>query len=559
VKLLILHLSEPDAAAAGWLETLATTYSFIDIRDENDSEFARRAVWLGEPFLITGNTKALDTYFAELDNDDLEVLKDCAYFWLLTEAEDYSHPRLPQDRLVTLSWLTAGQNVIRDAMVLLATFPRLKGLSKRMHFLREEINRISGGPVSPGYSVLIVGDSGVGKEEVAQSLFEASDRGKNPTANNSRLHAVGGAWLHMEPGMALTELIGLAPDRSQKGVKCSGLLKDFKNGALFIDDFEAAPLSVQETVLRIMSTERGSPALYRQVGGTGDEQTLVWLLFATNANILELRDAKKLREDFLYRFEDRVLVIPPLRDRPADFPAIAHAIWASLWANVDRDPDQLRSVHLKEIYRRRLKWEGNVRTLRALLALVVSMRCNPAHNHTSPGALIETILARGNTYWHWVRIVETEYFITGQSIIDEIRNADAGFDYFGSGSNRRMDDKQLLPSERKAQEVLTHEGWTIFKRLVSEVPDTKSGEIARISVRLARIIWYLSQREFVNWHIVRELTGVKSENTAVRDLAILANYDLKHPRKKNLRSGGPALLSAQGNAAEYVKVEQYFL
>ena len=557
MKLLALQLEKADAKVGAWLDALAKFCPSMEVTAQTEGDVARRAVWAGVPFILVGRSGVLDAYLTGLDADELEILKDCAYFWLLTETEEYSHPRLPQDRIVAFSWHASGQNVIRDVMQLLMVYPRLSGLSKRMHFIREEIKRICAGPVSPGYPVLIVGDSGVGKEEVAMSLFESSERGRNPASERSGLHAVGGAWLHMEPGMALTELIGLAPNRSERGVEYPGLLKLFGKGALFLDDFEAAPLNVQETLLRIMSTRRGRPAVYRQVGGIKDEETLVWLLFATNAKLRDLRNSNKIREDFLYRFEDRVLVIPPLKDRPADFPAIAHAVWDYLWEASGREADILRSSHLRGIYKRRLNWEGNVRTLRALLALVISMRCNPVHNHTSPGAAIETILARGPTYWHWARILETEYFITGQSIIDEMRNADAGFDCCGSGPVGGLDEGQLLPSERRAQEVLTREGWEIFKSLVKKAPGTKSGKVVRVSVRLARIVWYVSQNESVNWRIVRDLTGVKAEETAVRDLAALANYDLKHPRKKEL--GGPALLRERaGSAVVYVKAGEYF-
>ncbi|HEX8147936.1 MAG TPA: sigma 54-interacting transcriptional regulator [Pyrinomonadaceae bacterium] len=561
MKLLALKLAGAGAEADGWLEELARACRGVEVTPEDDAEVARRVVWAGLPFILTGQPRALDAYLMGLGNDEAEILKDCAYFWLLTENEDYNHPRLPQDRLVVLGWRSSGQYAIRDALQLLAAYPKLDGLSRRMHFIREEIRRISAGPVSPGYSVLIIGDSGVGKDVVAGYLFESSERGRHPARQHSGLHPVGGAWLHMEPGMALTELIGLAPNRSQRGVGYPGLLKLFRNGALFLDDFESAPLSVQETLLRIMSHTRGKPAPYRPVGGTADEETHVWLLFATNADLGQLRDGGKIREDFLYRFEDRVLVIPPLKDRPADFPAIAHSMWRQLWEATGREEvDVLRSGYLREIYGRRLKWEGNVRTLRALFALVVSMRCNPAHNHVSPSALIETILARGDTYWHWVRILETEYYITGQSLVDEIRNADADFYHQGSGPAGHMDEKQLLPSERRAQEVLTREGWRVFKSLVSKAPRARGRRVVRVSVRLARIVWYVSQKESIDWRTARDITGVKSEETAVRDLAVLANYSRKNPRKKEPLRRGRALLSErQDGTGAYVKVAGYFV
>jgi len=540
MRLLLFPLSTVDARAQKWLDGLPASNAKLELI-VYDKRFATNAVWLGDPFIVVADSDHLNAYLTALDHKELEILNDCAYFWLLTESESFTHPKLPTDRLIALSWNTSGQNVVREALRLLQSFPRLKGLSKRMHFIREEIKRISSGPVSPGYSVLILGDSGVGKEEVAQSLFKASTRGKRGAAGRPSMYAVGGAWLNMEPGMALTELIGIAPNRSDKS-NYAGLLKLFSNGALFIDDFESSPVNIQETLLRIMSTRRGRPAIYRQVGGMKDESTLVWLVFATNANLQKLRDASRLREDFLYRFEDRVLIIPPLAERPADFPAICHAMWRSLWDSRNREPDVLRSSHVREIYGRKFKWEGNVRTLRALFALVVSMRRNPAHNHRSVGALIEMILARGDTYWHWVRIFETKFYVTGQSLVEEIRNADSGHRCFGSTRSVKIDENQLLPSERKALEVLTAEGWSIFKKLLSDAPPTKSKDVVRVSVRLARVIWYVSQAETITVKTLQDLTGVKSDQTARGDLAILANYDLKDLTKRKLRGPGPALL-----------------
>jgi hypothetical protein len=170
------------------------------------------------------------------------------------------------------------------------------------------------------------------------------------------------------------------------------------------------------------------------------------------------------------------------------------------------------------------------------------MRRNPAHNHRSVGALIEMILARGDTYWHWVRIFETKFYVTGQSLVEEIGNADSGHKCFGSMPSVRIDENRLLPSERKALEVLTAEGWSIFKKLLSDAPPTKSKDVLRVSVRLARVIWYVSQAETITVKTLQDLTGVKSDQTARGDLAILANYDLKDLTKRKLRGLGPALL-----------------
>jgi len=82
-------------------------------------------------------------------------------------------------------------------------------------------------------------------------------------------------------------------------------------------------------------------------------------------------------------------------------------------------------------------------------------------------------------------------------MVEEISNADSGHKSFGAMPSVRIDENQLLPSERKALEVLTAEGWSILKKLLSDAPPTKSKDVLRVSVRLARVIWYVSQAETI--------------------------------------------------------------
>jgi DNA-binding NtrC family response regulator len=414
--------------------------------------WVERAVWFGDPFVLVGDTNALDRYLERLDEVSAATLFDCAYFWILTDSDAYRHRRLPEDRVVALDWKSSHQNVLHERIALLSSFPRLKGLSRRTHYIREELLRIAGGPIGPGYSVLILGDSGVGKEEVAQSLFERGSRYHPGGEAGRSMHCVGGAWLNLEPGMALTELIGLATDRVQKGVSYPGLLKLYSEGALFIDDFESAPRSIQETLLRIMSVPRGESASYMQVGGTKKEQTNVWLMFATNSGVEKMIQTERLREDFFYRFEDRILVIKPLRDRPADFPAIARAIWSRLWQKVRDEHAPLTSDDLKSLAARKLQWEGNIRTLRALLALVASMKMNPAHNSSSVGSLIDQVLHRGNTYQEWVGIVETDFFAAGRTPQFQLSDADRShIRCYGPSSPNYESDPIRAESSRTAE------------------------------------------------------------------------------------------------------------
>jgi len=544
----------PHELVALWRSRLADVLADVEFEQSTDLARAHRAAWMGEPFLLIGTAESLTRYFDGIDTQTNKIFADHAYYWVLTASSSYTHWRLRNDRVVVLNWNVAEQNVVRERLDLLKAFPRLRGMSKRTHFTRQEIQRLATGSTGPGRSVLILGRSGTGKEEVAHSLFESSDRARTEHSDKGGIYPISGAWLNMEPGMALTELIGLEPARVDSEVKYEGLVSLFSNGALFVDDFESAPRSVQECLLRIMSTPQGKAASYRKVGGTEDLETNVWLMFATNSEVAKMLQDDRLREDFMYRFEDRVLVLRSLKERPADFPTIARVIWDQLWEASKKEKPPLTSDVLKRLFAQDLEWEGNIRTLRALLALVVSMKLSPVHNSDSPGALIDQILKKGRTYKEWVGIVETDFFAAGQSLEEQIREADAGHARcMGPSENGDPNESDLTPSESKAKDALTAPGWEAFRRLLNlRQQPTKSTAVVRVSVRLSRIIWYLSVNDSITWNIAGLLSEV-AEATAKKDLETLAG------------SNGPALIAKvtrsdrdRSKAEAYERVEAFF-
>jgi hypothetical protein len=92
-------MSTVDARAQKWLDSLAASDAELKLITY-DKRFASHAVWLGDPFIVIGDSRNLDAYLTTLDHEELEILNDCAYFWLLTENEGFTHPKLPTDRLI---------------------------------------------------------------------------------------------------------------------------------------------------------------------------------------------------------------------------------------------------------------------------------------------------------------------------------------------------------------------------------------------------------------------------------------------------------------------------
>jgi DNA-binding NtrC family response regulator len=395
----MLHLFRLEGTGKTHLDTWVSRLALpaVEFKEFGPPQ-ASSAVWRGQPFIIAGNGSDLDSWFGSLDKYSSEILSNCAYFWVLTSSAKYHHSLLPVDRIAVLDWNAKEQHIVRAALSMLARFPRLAGLSNDMEHLREEILRLARGVKGPSSPVLILGETGSGKEEVAQSLVKESPRAASPG-----LGCIGGASLNLDPGLVLSQLVGIPPNVATQVKGQPGLLEQYSEGALFIDDFDTAPRLVQEQLLRITATPKGQKAEYRRVGGDKAPETNVWLLFATNADIETMLDTGHLRADFLYRFEDRVLLVPPLRDRPGDFPAIAYHVWSRLLNDSEGPPDDRvlpwRSV--RDIWSRKLEWKGNVRELSGLLGLVVSMTRMPRHREHSTGSLIEQVLARGQSYTEW--------------------------------------------------------------------------------------------------------------------------------------------------------------
>ena len=195
----------------------------------------------------------------------------------------------------------------------------------------------------------------------------------------------------------MSELVGL--DRGRKEERMEGLLKLLSTRTMFIDDFEPAPVNIQETLLRVMSVPEGESAPYRSVGGRDEMKTNVWPLFASNRDVRTF-----VRADFLYRFGARIIWLLPISERPADFAAIAHEVWSRIWVKKPDDErrEPLRTTAVKHLYGKELNWDGNVRVLTALLKLMAAEMCEPSMNNWSQTDLIDEITARGPDILDWV-------------------------------------------------------------------------------------------------------------------------------------------------------------
>ncbi len=201
--------------------------------------------------------------------------------------------------------------------------------------------------------VLIEGESGVGKEVFAQAIHEASDRSNKP-------------FVAVNCGAIPENLVESILFGHEKGAftgateKRPGKFQEAHGGTLFLDEVGELPLDVQVKLLRALQEKEIDP-----VGGKQSIQVDIRVISATNRNLAERVGEGAFREDLLYRLNVYPILLPPLRERRSDIPALTDH-FLSLISKMEDLPlrtisqDALRGL---EAYH----WPGNIRQLQNAL------------------------------------------------------------------------------------------------------------------------------------------------------------------------------------------------
>lgn len=193
-------------------------------------------------------------------------------------------------------------------------------------------------------AVLISGDSGVGKELLAQSIHNASARRDMPFV------AINCAALPAD--LLESELFGYeegAFTGAKKGGK-KGLMEMAHRGTIFLDEIGDMPLPVQAKLLRVLQE--------KEVMKIGSDYMLpvdVRIIAASNADFKALLEEKRFRKDLYYRLNGIHIYVPPLAEREGDISALARHF-------LKKYPGKYFSDELLQLFPN-LKWEGNVRQL----------------------------------------------------------------------------------------------------------------------------------------------------------------------------------------------------
>jgi transcriptional regulator with PAS, ATPase and Fis domain len=244
-----------------------------------------------------------------------------------------------------------------------ASLDALVGTSPAMQSLRELIRAVSGiEPTdnSPAAPILVLGETGTGKELVARACHQTGSRAKAPfiEINCAALPA------HLIEGELFGFEKGAFTDAHARKI---GLIEAADGGTLFLDEIGELELTLQAKLLRVLENLR-----VRRIGALSDRQVNVRIVAATNRDLDEQVREGRFRADLMYRLKVFQIHIPPLRARQEDIPVLAHHFLTHLASRYGRDKLDIDSSALVALAAH--DWPGNVRELRNVLERAVLLQ-----------------------------------------------------------------------------------------------------------------------------------------------------------------------------------------
>ena len=224
--------------------------------------------------------------------------------------------------------------------------------SPKMQYLALQIRQFA--PTNA--SVLICGETGTGKELIAQSIHKLSDR------HRKALTIID--CTNLTDSLINSELFGDEKGSFTGAIGKAGLFEASDKGTVFIDEVSELPFEHQSKLLRIL--ENGT---IRRVGGTTHKSFDIRVIVATNRLLDELVRLKKFRLDLYYRLKGLEIKVPALRHRPEDIPILAEYYLRKFAEEFNKPTVSLSAQAINQLEKH--NWRGNVRELRNTIRTTV--------------------------------------------------------------------------------------------------------------------------------------------------------------------------------------------
>ena len=233
------------------------------------------------------------------------------------------------------------------------SFGEIVGKSKKMQHLFTQIQTVAAGSIS----VLIQGETGTGKELIAKSIHDHSQRKVGPFL------AINCAAIPAE--LFESELFG-----HERGAftganeRRIGYFEQANTGTLFLDEIGDMPLILQAKLLRVLQERE-----FQRIGGTSTIAIDIRVLAATNQDLENAIRDGYFRKDLYYRLSAFRITVPALRERREDIPILAHHFLKKFAAATEKSIRAISANALQVL--RRYDFPGNVRELENIIASAV--------------------------------------------------------------------------------------------------------------------------------------------------------------------------------------------
>lgn len=201
--------------------------------------------------------------------------------------------------------------------------------------------------------VLLLGETGTGKEVFAQAIHSASKR-KSKTFLALNCSAFGKEILESELfGHKAGAFTGAVKDKK-------GLMEEAHEGTLFLDEIGEMPFELQSKLLRVLETSE-----FIRVGDTKQIKVNIRVIAATNRNIHQEISQGKFREDLFYRLNLMTISLPPLRERQEDIPLLTEHFVRQLTRTAYPQVKGMTTAFTERLQKN--EWRGNIRELRNVI------------------------------------------------------------------------------------------------------------------------------------------------------------------------------------------------
>jgi PAS domain S-box-containing protein len=309
------------------------------------------------------------------------VIPDGRERWVATRGRSVGEPgRSDAHRMGVVFDITERKRAERD---LNAALVEIRGLKERLEeeniYLKEEISEVKGFDEIVGKSdvlkyvltrveqvaktdatVLLQGETGVGKELIARAIHEKSSRSNRPYVKVN--------CATLPEALVESELFGhekgafTGADRQRKG-----RFELADGGTILLDEVGELPLGTQAKLLRVL--QEGE---FERVGGSGTIKVSVRVVAATNRKLHDDVSAGRFRQDLFYRINVYPITVPPLRQRREDIPLLVSHYARQIGERLGKSISEVPAQVVREFTR--YDWPGNIRELQNVIerAVIVS-------------------------------------------------------------------------------------------------------------------------------------------------------------------------------------------